>query len=117
MNLSTIWFVVVLALPSLPSCYVHNCRTSAHIISPLPLPPPSISQTISQSSFETMAPKKQVARPQENVSLGPQVREGELVFGVARIFASKYRVRPAWNISANCSQGFNDTFVHITDLS
>ena len=33
-------------------------------------------------------------------SLGPQVAEGELVFGVARIFAS-----------------FNDTFVHITDLS
>ena len=56
---------------------------------------------------------------QENVSLGPQVRDGqpqlwtnaqaekianndtigELVFGVARIFAS-----------------FNDTFVHVTDL-
>lgn len=35
-----------------------------------------------------------------NTSLGPQVAEGELVFGVARIFAS-----------------FNDTFVHITDLS
>jgi hypothetical protein len=35
-----------------------------------------------------MAPKKKVERPQENVSLGPQVREGELVFGVARIFAS-----------------------------
>jgi small subunit ribosomal protein S14e len=36
-----------------------------------------------------MAPKKkQAERPQENVSLGPQVREGELVFGVARIFAS-----------------------------
>merc|ERR1712233_307772 len=34
------------------------------------------------------------------VSLGPQVRDGELVFGVAHIFAS-----------------FNDTFVHITDLS
>merc|ERR1712037_1081320 len=33
-------------------------------------------------------------------SLGPQVRDGELVFGVAHIFAS-----------------FNDTFVHITDLS
>src|ERR1700753_2961563 len=47
-----------------------------------------------------MAPKKKVERPQENVQLGPQVREGELVFGVARIFAS-----------------FNDTFVHITDLS
>ena len=48
-----------------------------------------------------MPPKKGAARPaQENVSLGPQVREGELVFGVARIFAS-----------------FNDTFVHVTDLS
>merc|ERR1712098_176965 len=41
------------------------------------------------------------ARPaQENISLGPQVRDGELVFGVARIFAS-----------------FNDTFVHVTDIS
>merc|ERR1712028_207071 len=36
----------------------------------------------------------------EAVSLGPQVREGEMVFGVAHIFAS-----------------FNDTFVHITDIS
>lgn len=34
------------------------------------------------------------------MTLGPQVREGELVFGVAHIFAS-----------------FNDTFVHVTDLS
>merc|ERR1711939_1287812 len=48
-----------------------------------------------------MAPEKKVDRPaNENISLGPQVREGELVFGVARIFAS-----------------FNDTFVHVTDLS
>ncbi|KAF1982284.1 hypothetical protein K402DRAFT_384960 [Aulographum hederae CBS 113979] len=48
-----------------------------------------------------MAPKKKVAAAvPENIQLGPQVREGELVFGVARIFAS-----------------FNDTFVHITDLS
>merc|ERR1712063_247967 len=48
-----------------------------------------------------MPPKQKVARaPQENIQLGPQVREGELVFGVARIFAS-----------------FNDTFVHVTDLS
>ncbi|KAI8581442.1 hypothetical protein K450DRAFT_233117 [Umbelopsis ramanniana AG] len=44
------------------------------------------------------AAKKTV--PQETVTLGPQVREGELVFGVAHIFAS-----------------FNDTFVHVTDLS
>ncbi|KAI6190159.1 30S ribosomal protein S11 [Aphelenchoides bicaudatus] len=34
------------------------------------------------------------------LSLGPQAREGENVFGVAHIFAS-----------------FNDTFVHITDIS
>ncbi|KAL8880800.1 MAG: hypothetical protein Q9198_001866 [Flavoplaca austrocitrina] len=48
-----------------------------------------------------MPPKKKVERgATENISLGPQVREGELVFGVARIFAS-----------------FNDTFVHVTDLS
>lgn len=34
------------------------------------------------------------------ISLGPQVAEGENVFGVCHIFAS-----------------FNDTFVHVTDLS
>lgn len=37
---------------------------------------------------------------EENVNLGPATREGELVWGVAHIFAS-----------------FNDTFVHVTDLS
>merc|ERR1739848_678559 len=36
----------------------------------------------------------------ENVTLGPTTREGEHVFGVVHIFAS-----------------FNDTFVHVTDLS
>ncbi|CAO1627457.1 unnamed protein product [Parajaminaea phylloscopi] len=45
-------------------------------------------------------PPKAVRTEKPEVSLGPQVGEGELVFGVARIFAS-----------------FNDTFVHITDLS
>lgn len=48
-----------------------------------------------------MPPKKSKAPKEENtVSLGPQVAEGELVFGVAHIYAS-----------------FNDTFVHVTDLS
>lgn len=49
-----------------------------------------------------MAPKKAAAPKEENValSLGPATREGELVFGVCHIFAS-----------------FNDTFVHVTDLS
>ncbi|CAG8505065.1 7799_t:CDS:10 [Dentiscutata heterogama] len=44
--------------------------------------------------------KQKKVKVEENISLGPQVREGELVFGVAHIFAS-----------------FNDTFVHVTDLS
>ncbi|KAJ3202685.1 ribosomal protein S14, S11 [Dinochytrium kinnereticum] len=48
---------------------------------------------------EVEPPKKETA-PKENIQLGPQVREGEIVFGVAHIFAS-----------------FNDTFVHITDLT
>jgi ribosomal protein S11 len=47
-----------------------------------------------------MSSKKKEKTVKEVVSLGPQVREGEHVFGVARIFAS-----------------FNDTFVHVTDLS
>eukprot|EP00123_Amoebidium_parasiticum_P008966 comp19122_c0_seq1/m.21747 comp19122_c0_seq1/g.21747 ORF comp19122_c0_seq1/g.21747 comp19122_c0_seq1/m.21747 type:complete len:151 (-) comp19122_c0_seq1:58-510(-) len=47
-----------------------------------------------------MSSKKKVKKVEENISLGPQVREGEQVFGVAHIFAS-----------------FNDTFVHVTDLS
>ncbi|CAK9219096.1 unnamed protein product [Sphagnum jensenii] len=44
--------------------------------------------------------KKVRVEKEENVTLGPTVREGEHVFGVAHIFAS-----------------FNDTFVHVTDLS
>lgn len=47
-----------------------------------------------------MAKRKGKAQQEENVLLGPQVAEGEFVFGVAHIFAS-----------------FNDTFVHVTDLS
>lgn len=48
-----------------------------------------------------MATKKvRVAQPDLNVITGPTVKEGELVFGVAHIFAS-----------------FNDTFIHVTDLS
>merc|ERR1719271_198011 len=46
-----------------------------------------------------MGPKKERASV-ETVTLGPTVREGETVFGVAHIFAS-----------------FNDTFIHVTDLT
>ncbi|KTW27303.1 40S ribosomal protein S14 [Pneumocystis carinii B80] len=48
-----------------------------------------------------MAPKeKKTSSAAEKTSVGPQIKEGELVFGVAHIFAN-----------------FNDTFVHVTDLS
>ncbi|KAJ3222463.1 ribosomal protein S14, S11 [Clydaea vesicula] len=45
-------------------------------------------------------PKKAPKVEKENITLGPQVREGQNVFGVCHIFAS-----------------FNDTFVHVTDLT
>merc|ERR1712232_772014 len=48
----------------------------------------------------TMAPKRKERKQEETVTLGPQVREGEHVFGVVHIYAS-----------------YNDTFVHITDMS
>ncbi|KAK8542111.1 hypothetical protein V6N13_137321 [Hibiscus sabdariffa] len=45
--------------------------------------------------------RRKVREPkEENTTLGPAVREGEYVYGVAHIFAS-----------------FNDTFIHVTDLS
>ncbi|KAF5954058.1 hypothetical protein HYC85_006914 [Camellia sinensis] len=45
--------------------------------------------------------RRKVREPkEETVTLGPSVRDGEIVFGVAHIFAS-----------------FNDTFIHVTDLS
>merc|ERR1712071_115660 len=47
-----------------------------------------------------MGRKGKVQKEEAVVTLGPQVREGETVFGVAHIFAS-----------------FNDTFVHVTDVS
>ncbi|TVU00171.1 hypothetical protein EJB05_24433 [Eragrostis curvula] len=47
-----------------------------------------------------MSRRKTREPKEETVTLGPTVREGEHVFGVAHIFAS-----------------FNDTFIHVTDLS
>lgn len=47
-----------------------------------------------------MSRRNKVQKEEVKVSLGPQVQEGEIVFGVAHIYAS-----------------FNDTFVHVTDLS
>lgn len=48
-----------------------------------------------------MPPRKGKAKEEQPVvSLAPPIAEGEVRFGVAHIFAS-----------------FNDTFVHVTDLS
>ncbi|KAK6305696.1 hypothetical protein J4Q44_G00244760 [Coregonus suidteri] len=62
------------------------------------------STTLINRGVEThtaMAPRKGKEKKEEQViALGPQVAEGENVFGVCHIFAS-----------------FNDTFVHVTDLS
>eukprot|EP00567_Pseudictyota_dubia_P014589 CAMPEP_0197450060 /NCGR_PEP_ID=MMETSP1175-20131217/23875_1 /TAXON_ID=1003142 /ORGANISM="Triceratium dubium, Strain CCMP147" /LENGTH=149 /DNA_ID=CAMNT_0042982395 /DNA_START=31 /DNA_END=480 /DNA_ORIENTATION=+ len=44
--------------------------------------------------------KKGTERVQEVIQLGPTVKEGEKVFGVAHLYGS-----------------FNDTFVHVTDIS
>ncbi|OMJ08139.1 40S ribosomal protein S14 [Smittium culicis] len=41
-----------------------------------------------------------VTKVEQVISLGPTIKPGELVFGVAHIFAS-----------------YNDTFVHVTDLT
>ncbi|KAG4971262.1 hypothetical protein JHK85_037683 [Glycine max] len=54
----------------------------------------------SEALHRTMSRRKVREPKEENVTLGPAVRDGEHVFGVARIFAS-----------------FNDTFIHVTDLS
>ena len=59
-----------------------------------------LMHSCTDSYTETMAKRKGKTQTEENVQLGPQVAEGENVFGVAHIFAS-----------------FNDTFVHVTDLS
>lgn len=73
------------------TCKVPNTHTCRHlcIVGAVPLFPLK------------MAPKSKTAGAGGDVvTLGPTVREGEHVFGVAHIFAS-----------------FNDTFVHVTDIS
>ncbi|BAT87333.1 hypothetical protein VIGAN_05069100 [Vigna angularis var. angularis] len=59
------------------------------------------SNMVFDFDFVVVQSRRKVREPkEENVTLGPAVRDGEHVFGVARIFAS-----------------FNDTFIHVTDLS
>ena len=62
-------------------------------------PPPRRAAAHACSLPRPCSPQRRTTQ-EENVSLGPATREGELVWGVAHIFAS-----------------FNDTFVHVTDLS
>ncbi|GAC76000.1 hypothetical protein PANT_19d00060 [Moesziomyces antarcticus T-34] len=64
-----------------------------------------------------MAPKVRAA-PQE-VSLGPNVGEGELVFGVAHEYGRDTHTSGViLTLSTNSIfASFNDTFVHVTDMS
>lgn len=78
-------------------------------------------------------PPKAVRTEKPEVSLGPQVGEGELVFGVARICEYLIQctyVAPPTRLASvlifirvhldqllRAVASFNDTFVHITDLS
>ena len=55
---------------------------------------------VSLNPFVVQSKKDTKEKVQEVVQLGPTVKEGEMVYGVAHIFAS-----------------FNDTFVHVTDMS
>ncbi|KAG2325099.1 hypothetical protein Bca52824_007827 [Brassica carinata] len=53
------------------------------------------------SNYSSESSRRKTREPkEETVTLGPAVRDGEQVFGVVHIFAS-----------------FNDTFIHVTDLS
>merc|ERR1719355_259604 len=47
-----------------------------------------------------MAPKKAEKKEEVKIQLGPTLREGETAFGVCHIYAS-----------------FNDTFIHVTDVT
>merc|ERR1712224_1081991 len=49
---------------------------------------------------KNMPPKKVVKKEKEVERLGPEVRDDEIIFGVAHILAT-----------------WNDTFIHVTDLS
>ncbi|KAF9979244.1 ribosomal protein S14, S11 [Actinomortierella ambigua] len=88
--------------------YIHPLLSACVLLQPLAKSPRSrfirIVQTLVRSEeamkFEMSKKVKSAPKVQENISLGPQVRGDEEVFGVAHIFAS-----------------FNDTFVHVTDLT
>merc|ERR1712086_1166162 len=59
-----------------------------------------MGKSILKSCVPSMSKKVKAPKEEHVVSYGPRVRDGEEVFGVAHIFAS-----------------FNDTFVHVTDLT
>ncbi|BGP25991.1 ribosomal 40S subunit protein S14B [Rhodotorula toruloides] len=67
-----------------------------------------------------MAPKKAPVVEKTTTSLGPNVKEGELVFGVSRDELSARTGRadhPSLPAFSRSFASFNDTFVHVTDMS
>jgi ribosomal protein S11 len=94
-NLSSTWSSLTLRNLYFPITQENNALQNSHNNAYTLSLSLSLLPTTKQSKKVKSAPKVQ-----ENISLGPQVRGDEEVFGVAHIFAS-----------------FNDTFVHITDLT
>ena len=58
--------------------------------------------------------KKVEKKVEEKKNYGPKVQEGTTVFGVAHICQSN--LHPSL-ILCNADASFNDTFVHVTDIS
>ncbi len=85
-----------------------------------------MSPLLTRRPLQSKAAKKKAVRVVEQVTLGPPA-QGQNVFGVAHIFASYVvcgacdKVREHSLTTSLCicflSNRFNDTFVHITDLS
>ncbi|KAG7379578.1 ribosomal protein S14, S11 [Phytophthora pseudosyringae] len=78
---------------------VHGTRLRG-AASPLFRPAGCTSNRIAPAPQSPSSKKTATKEVEEVVRVGPTLKEGEQVFGVAHIFAS-----------------FNDTFVHVTDLS
>ncbi|KAH0943900.1 hypothetical protein HID58_003537 [Brassica napus] len=84
-------------LSSSASCSLENVALS---VSFLPHPKTLAAFRLLSHPLVNMSRRKTREPKEETVTLGPAVRDGEQVFGVVHIFAS-----------------FNDTFIHVTDLS
>ncbi|CAN7117325.1 unnamed protein product [Brassica rapa subsp. narinosa] len=91
-------FETVLQEDIAPECL--SLSLSLSLLFPLPSSHKLYSKSSLYHPLVNMSRRKTREPKEETVTLGPAVRDGEQVFGVVHIFAS-----------------FNDTFIHVTDLS